>query len=437
MAALLGSSVATNILRIASNLVLTRLLAPDAFGAVGVIMAVQYFFVMLTDMGFNAFVVRSREGEDPKFLNAVWTTRLVRNGILTSLIVIFSGPLADAFGKPEIQPGIAAAAFVPVLDGLRSISFVVAERQRRVSYLSAVEFAAFLIQTIAAILAAAFLKNYWAIVIAMYVNSLACLVFSYTLFKYSAQKLVFDQRIFIDLWRFAKFVAPSSAITLALTQADKVFIGRNLPLDQFGLYMLASSLTAAARTLIMSWAARMLFPYFSEASRRSPTAVAEIFYLTRRKLALLLALCLGGAVGGGALIAQILFDPRYLEVGSYISLLSLVPLLSLATIPPEMAFVALGRVRAALEGNIIRLIWILIAGPLGFHFGGLFGLVAAFALTELPAAVYWCWRLAEAKILDWKEEALLAATALLGAGLGYGAQTAAAMLIARDVLPDF
>lgn len=437
MGALVGSNVAVNLVRVASNLILTRLLAPDAFGAIGVIAAVQFFFVMLTDLGFNAFVIRAAEGDDKRFLNVVWTLRLVRNAGLSALMLLLSGPLANAFGKPEMQSGVAAASLILLIDGLRSMSFISAERHRRVSYLSAVEFAAFVVQTLVAIGAAAVLRSYWAIVIAMYANSAVSVIFSYTLFSHSAQTLAFDRKILRDVWDFGKIIMPSSAITLILTQADRVVIARYLPLEIFGLYMLAVSLTGAARQLIQSWGGRMLYPYFAEAGRRSPPAIAEVFYLSRRKLSLLMALALGGAIGGGSLIARVLFDERYLMSGHYISLLAIGPLLTLISIPTEMAMVAAGRVRMALQGNIARLIWIVIAAPLGYRFGGLDGLILAFALTELAAAVFWFWRLRQHRMLRWSEEALIIATAAVGVAGGLAAQWAATYAVARGILPAF
>ena len=437
LAALVGSNVAISVVRVASNLLLTRMLAPEAFGAVGVISAVIYFFVMLVDLGVGPFVVRSREGEDRRFLNVVWTARLLRNALMAAVMFGLAGAIAEAFNKPELQAGIAAASLILVIDGLRSMSYISADRQRRVSYISAVELAAFLIQTAAGIAAAAVLGNYWAIVFAMYVNAIANVIFSYALFPHSGQRFALDARILRDLWGFSRIIMLSSLITLVLSQADRLIVGRNLPLDAFGLYMLAVSLVMAARQLIYSWAVRMLYPHFAEAARRAPGAVAEVYYLTRRKLSLLLALALGGAVGGGTLVARILFDPRYLDSGVYISLLAVAPLMSLAAVPADMAMTAMGRIRMTLEGNFVRLVWIALAAPAGYALGGLFGVIVAFAFVELPALVYWLWRLAGARILDWKEEGLLLATALLGAAVGFVAERGADSAVGAGLLPAF
>ena len=44
---LFGAFAAQNVLRLASNLVLTRLLAPEAFGVIGVLMSINYVLMML------------------------------------------------------------------------------------------------------------------------------------------------------------------------------------------------------------------------------------------------------------------------------------------------------------------------------------------------------------------------------------------------------
>lgn len=437
LAALVGSHAIISVLRILGNIVLTRLLAPEAFGAVGIFTAVSLFFVMLTDMGFNAFVIRHRDGDKPYFLDVVWTVRLVRNAALCALMFAFAGPLAAAFGKPELRDGVALCSFIVLIDGLRSMSFVLAERQRRVAYMSAIELASFVIQTAAAILAALALGTYWAIIISMFVGSIASVIFSYALFAHSGQRPAYDGRILRELWDFGKFVMPSSAITLAISQADRVVVGRRLDLADFGLYMIGANLGAAAKGLVYSWAVRIIYPQFAELGRSAPDAAAASYYPNRRKLALPLAAPLGAMAGGGELVARILFPPEYLGAGVYISLLALGPLLSLVTLPAEMAIVALGRTRGTLEANIVRLGWIVIAAPLGLAQGGLFGLIAAFALMELPAAIFWFWRFAQAKMLKVGEEALLGALALAGAAAGYGANLAVNRWIANGALPAF
>ncbi|MEX0644218.1 MAG: oligosaccharide flippase family protein [Parvularculaceae bacterium] len=434
---LVATIAATNILRIVGNLVLTRLLAPEAFGIVGVLSSVTVILQMATDMGYHAYIVRSREAGDRRFLDVIWTIRLARAAILTIVMFAGAGALAAAFAKPELETPIMAAAFLFLFEGARSLNPIVAERARRVSYVTIIEFAAFLLQMAITIAAAFVLKSFWAIIVGMYAGAAIATVFSYTLYPGGFHALTWDRRVGAELWRFARVVVLSSAITLVLSQADKIFIGRTLSLEEFGLYMLAVNLTAAALGLIRTYVIRVLFPLFAETARDAADKLAKTYYASRRRMTLVLAFLLGGGVGGGQLIVKILFDERYLGAGVFVSLLCLAPLFSLMTLPAEQLLIVLGRIRSALEANIARFAWIIVAAPLGLHFYGVVGMVAAFALIEFAAAIYWQARLRRTGYFDWREEAAPLAVALVGAFIGYGASRLADYLIATGALPAF
>lgn len=437
LAVLIGALAAANVLRIGSNLILTRLLAPEAFGVIGVITAISVILAMLTDMGFAPFVIRSPRGNESRFLNVIWTVRLFRSALLTVLMIVLAGPLALAFGKAELETPIRASSLLFLIEGVRALSLTTAIRERRVSFVSVIEFVVTVIQMAATLGAALVLKSYWAIIVGMYVGAATNVIFSYALFPGFAHRLAFDREIGKELWAFSRFVIVSSIITVILGQADKVFIGRTLSLDALGLYMLAVSLANAGQQLVLTYVGRVLLPAYAEAARQARESLAAIYYSARWRMTLVLAFLLGGGAGGGHLLARILFDERYLGAGIFISLLCLSPLFQLATRPAEQALVALGKVRSTVEANLVRLVWIALAAPAGFHFFGIIGLVAAFALIEAAAAPYWWARLRKEGLFNWVEEMTPMAAAALGAAIAIVFDRLTDYLIAAGMLPNF
>lgn len=434
---LIGVLVATNILRLASNLVLTRLLAPEAFGVAGAVAATSVILTMLTDIGYGAFIVRSRRDIDKKFLDVIWTIRLARSVVLAGAMYFLAGPLAMAFDKPELTAPIAATALLFLVEGARSLHPVVAERQRRISYAMIVEFGVILLTTAATIVAALVLKSYWALIAGMYAGSVFGAAASYLLYPGGAHALSFDRKIARELWMFARVVAVSSVITLILGQADKIFIGRTLSLETFGLYMLAVAVVGAAQRLVQAYVGKVFFPYLAEIGRTAPQTLAAAFYDGRRRMTLFLAFLIGGLVGGGQLAIRILLDDRYLGAGIFASLLALGPLFALVTGPSEQLLIVMGRIRTALEANATRLAWITVAAPLGLHLAGTLGLVGAFALIEAAGAVYWWLRLKSVGVLKVRAEAAPFAAALLGGLIGYGFYALSEHLIRTGAIPAF
>ncbi len=437
LAMLVGTMAATTLLRLGSNLILTRLLAPEAFGVVGVLTAISTVLQLLTDMGFKAFVIRVQESVDKRFLNVIWTIRLFRSIALTAIMFASADLLAAAFDKAELATPIRAASFLFALEGLVSLHPMIAQRQQRVSYTSAVEFAAYLIQLAATIVACVYLRSFWGIVLGMYVFAVINVLFSYTLYPGGLHAVAFDRKISRDLWTFARFVVLSSIITIILGQADRIFIGRALSLDALGLYMLALSFTAAARSLIQSYSTKVLFPFFAETFRRAPETLDGLFYSARRRITLTLAFLLGGGIGGGNLVVRILLDERYLGAGLYLSILCIGPLFAMHRRFAEYLMFSKGRIRSTLESNIASLVWIAVAAPVGYHFFGVIGLVAAFALIDASAAAYWAVNLGRAGVLRAREEAYILGAAALGAAIGFGADRLAVRLIETGTIPSF
>ena len=71
----LGTSQA---IRLASNIVLTRLLFPEAFGLMAIVNVWIYGLQMMSDVGLGASIIQNKRGDEPAFLNTVWTMQVFR-----------------------------------------------------------------------------------------------------------------------------------------------------------------------------------------------------------------------------------------------------------------------------------------------------------------------------------------------------------------------
>ncbi|NEQ25446.1 MAG: oligosaccharide flippase family protein, partial [Microcoleus sp. SIO2G3] len=93
---------AGQILRFGSNLILTRLLAPELFG----LMALVNIFVMglhlFSDVGIGMNVVQNKRGDDPDFLNTAWTIQVIRGAFLCLACLLITWPLAHLYNEPQL-----------------------------------------------------------------------------------------------------------------------------------------------------------------------------------------------------------------------------------------------------------------------------------------------------------------------------------------------
>ena len=78
------------VVRLGSNLILTRLLFPEAFGLMALVNVFMMGVVLLSDLGISQSVMQSKRGDDPVFLDTAWTVQIVRGSILTVVAVVAS-----------------------------------------------------------------------------------------------------------------------------------------------------------------------------------------------------------------------------------------------------------------------------------------------------------------------------------------------------------
>lgn len=412
------SVVLNNVLRALSSVVLTRLLVPEVFGIAGIISSILFTFAMVSDLGFQPFVVRHPDGDDPRFLDTVWTVALLRSLFLTAAAMVTAPAVAALFGKHELAPIIEIAALTFVIEGVGSLTFLTALRHRKVLQLSVLELAVYAVQIVISIILAYYWRNYWAILVAVLISTAFKSLLTYVVFPNPIRRLSLDRRYISELWKFARFVTGSSIITVLLMQSDKLVLARLMPLDHFGFYLLAGNLAGAPLAFSAAYGARVLFPYYSQSWREGRDDLRNLLYEKRRIPSLLYSLGTGILIGSAPLIVAILYDPRYATASTYFQILAVSALFSLTSNAGNEALVATGRVGITFQANVAKFVWFVIAAPAGHALWGVTGLVAAVGLMEVPSVLFKWFQLKRVALLDWKQELLFLGACVPGLALG-------------------
>ena len=400
---MLGTAGAGNLIRVLSSAILTRLLSSDAFGVVGFITSVSFILTMLSDVGIMPFVVRHQAGATAEFLNDIWTLRLIRSLVLAAVNALLSWPLAAYAGKPELQPVLFLWSLSFVLDGVSSMSFAVAIRERMIKRLALFDLSAAIIQVFVSVTLVLYIKNYWAIVYAILLGSLIKSFMSYIIFPGSARKFSFNKETTIELWRFSRFIGMSSILTIAISQSDKLYFGRVLPLAALGLYALASTLANAPLAAAMPYADRILYPSYAAAVRDNAD-VRATYYQGKRRFTLLYMLAVGILIGAGPLIVKILYDPRYAAVGPMLQILAFGPLLFLNNLAADRVLIATGRPWNTMAVGLMRVIWLVFAAIAITVTGNPWLLIFFIGFIEIPATLFHWFLLKLFDLFDLKEE---------------------------------
>ena len=94
-----GGSIAEQASRFARNMILTRLLAPSAFGAMAIVMSSSAIVGALTEVGLKAAVIQNPRGGEDAYLNAGWWMGMGRAIIMYVIIFAMAPWVAHFYGN--------------------------------------------------------------------------------------------------------------------------------------------------------------------------------------------------------------------------------------------------------------------------------------------------------------------------------------------------
>ena len=146
----IGTYAASVILRFGSNVLLSRLIAPETFGMLVVISAIRTGAELLSDIGLGQNIVNNPRGDQAAFYNTVWTLQVLRGLLLFGLCYAVAGPLAQLYGVPEAA--IQFGALTLALLGLTSTSVFLLQKRLRLPTLNLFDLVQDLIGTAAILL---------------------------------------------------------------------------------------------------------------------------------------------------------------------------------------------------------------------------------------------------------------------------------------------
>ena len=171
MQALILTSFFGNLIRLSSNLVVARLLSPEAFAITGLAASIIFAFNMISDAGFRAFILRHEEGDETYLLKTLWTIKLARNVILAVLMFVFSDAIASFFSIDDLAFVLKVLCLVFIVEGFVPIGFIAIERQNRIARIMYVRFSCAAISTLMMVIGVYYAQNYWPMIAAMIINN--------------------------------------------------------------------------------------------------------------------------------------------------------------------------------------------------------------------------------------------------------------------------
>lgn len=428
---------AGQLLGLARNFAVARLLGPEDFGVAATFAATIALVEATTDVGLDRYLVQTIRGEDAGLQRTVHGLMAGR-ALMTALVLfLLADPIAALFGAPETAAGFRWLALAPLMRGFahtdakrlqRGLSF-----RREAAIMAASQAAALLV----AVALAFALRSWWAMLWGVLAHAATQVAMTHALAR-RPYRLGLAQAELRGALAFGWPLTLNGVVMALAAQGDRVVVASALGMAELGVYAAATILTTAMVGTAMQVVSGAALPWLSAAQTDRPA------FLGRH-----------AAMGAGwALVAALVFPPLTLLGDDLTALVfgaafrpapllmatvALAAALRLLRAWPSGAAMALGDTRAILLGNALRPFGLLAAALAAWLGQGAAGVAAGMALGELAATLALGWRLRARHGLDPRQggrPCAIAAAATLAAfvaaaagGAGPPAQAALALVL--------
>ncbi len=379
--------------RLATNLILTRILAPEAFALVALCTIVIIGCEMMSDVGIRASILRHKNAEQPDFYKTAWTLQTLRGLILGLIVVALAIPMANFYDSPQLKYLLFVLALQPVLLGCESIGVFLAER--RLSYFNV--FRAFVMEPLVAapvgIIIAWLTGSVWALAVMALAGITARVIAGHIIFRKTRMGFQLDREATSDLVNFGKWIIIASGIAFVMYQMDRLTLGKLVTLELLGIYSIALMWAEVPLLMARRWISSIFHPLVAKWHRTEDKA-GDIASRYRSQILFVAAVPFGIGVGLGAPILEMLYVPPFTEAGTYLTILLFAAWFGLTEEMYVQMLIAWGHPKKRIWSCVMAVVgFSIVVYPLFKAFGA-HGVALARVVTVAVLLIvqWWFWR---------------------------------------------
>lgn len=405
--------VTSNVIRLGSTLILTRLLTPDVFGLMSLTMVFVSGLTMLSDVGTVPSIIRSPRGDDPDFLRTAWSIQAVRGFMIAGILLLIAWPVSVFYDKPVMVPLLCVLALGPIAQGLTSISLAHCQRKLDLARLTVLDIGSQVATTLATVAFAWWNGSVWALVCGSLFGVILKVVLSYLWLPAWKPRLMFEHDAMQEIVRFGRWILIGTFFTFMGGEGTKLVMGKLVSLETLGLIGIATTIAWAFGDLVQRILGQVAFPAMSRVYRERPEALPDMVgKLKKMILVFVLPAFLIVALFSQRII-DLLYDPRYTQAGGFMLFFALNNAIGTLAMPYQNALLVIGNSRAhsMIMGSsaVMRIAFLII----GAHFYGAYGLIAGFGAASFLSYLMAFWFARKAGMSGWQYD-LISLILILG-----------------------
>lgn len=363
---------------VVSIAILARLLSPGDFGVVALSFSVIAIVEAIGALNVAAALIRLPHADKEDF-NTAWTIRVVTGCILAVAISIVALPAAAFYQDARVESILYALAVSTVLSSFENIGTVKFQKELDFRRDFNFRFVTRISATMAGIIAALILRDYWALVVGMACRSLFLVVASYVAHPYRPS---FSIKRLRSLVGFSSWLLAQNLVSSLNSRLSIIILGRLTSIDLVAFFSVSKEVAYLATTELQAPIRRALFPGFASLSGN----VEQLLEAFLRSFGIIALVGLPCAIGIGLTaehIVHLLLGPKWLPSIPIMQILVFSGALMSMRTASHLVYLVLNRPHLTLIMAALSLAISLPLLILGIRSGGVIG--AAWASVAVGA----------------------------------------------------
>ncbi len=315
------TEVASKLIAPITNMILARLLVPEAFGVVATINMVISFADIFTDAGFQKYIIQHEFPDDEALdnsTNVAFWTNLGLSCFICFFIFLFRHSLAELVGSPGLGNSIGLASFLIIITAFSSIQTARYRRDLDFKKLFFVRVGTSLIPLFITVPLAIILRNYWALLLGTFTSKVFHAVIL-TIWSKWKPRIFYRFALFKEMFAFSAWTLLES-ISIWLTSYIGIFIiGKYLNEYYIGIYKTSISTVDGYMAIITAALTPVLFSGLSR-YQNDEKKFKQTYYLFQRLTALFVLPMGIGIYVYRDFVTQILLGSQWGEASGFIGL---------------------------------------------------------------------------------------------------------------------
>ncbi|HQR03423.1 MAG: oligosaccharide flippase family protein [Proteobacteria bacterium] len=366
-------------LRLFGNLILTRLLFPEAFGLMAIVQAVMSGVALLSDLGVTQSIVQNKNGGSSDFFNTAWTLQILRGGLMWGVLWLIAPTVATFYKEPMLADILPVAGTVAMITSLNSTKIALANRSLGIARITFLDVGSYAFGLAITILWAFIDRSIWSLVAGNIISAIVKMIASHFWLEGERNRLMLHRDALKDLLSLGQWFFVSSALTFLSGEGNRLLIGDLLDVKVLAFFSIAMALDQLPRQVVDQISSKVMFAAYSETLRTQPEGLFKLVAKSRLIQTVPYWLISAIYVYYGPVLVHLLYDPRYSDAAWMLRVMALGSLAGCVSSSYNGILFAKGMVRVSSMLLFVQICLQILAMFLGAYFWGARGLVIALA----------------------------------------------------------